>query len=106
MGFKEIDIANKLARRSDPATSHAAAYRIVKSGQLDGECKQVYDALKRFTQTEPCTPRELAVKSELDYIMISKRLSVLEKKGYAVRRGERLCTVSKTGLMATQWEAI
>lgn len=102
-GFKEIYTARQLSRRSDPRPSHAAAQHMVDSGKLEGECKLVYEALKRFPLH---TARELSRDAKLDYIMISKRLSVLESKGYATRRGERVCTVSTTGLKATQWEAI
>ena len=92
-----------LARKKDPASSHHGANHVVSSGKLEGQCKQIYDALKKYPLH---TPRELAEKTGIDYFLIQKRLSVLYKRGKAARRGERVCTVSRTGLPATQWEAV
>lgn len=92
-----------IARNTDPASSHAGAAKMINSGRLEGQCAQVLEALKRFPMH---TAKELSRDSGLDYIMIQKRLSVLEGKGLARRRGERKCTVSKTGIEATQWEAV
>lgn len=109
MGMKEIATAKGLvygakefAHRRDPVTSKTSAHAIAKSGRIDGECAQILDALKRFPLH---TARELARDSGIDYYVIQKRLSVLERNGYAQRRGARVCTASGTGLEATQWEA-
>ena len=92
-----------LAHRRDPRSSHIAAKSILKSGKLKGELKQVHEALTRFPMH---TARELSKASGLDYIMISKRLSVLKKMGLANQCRPRVCTASDTGLAACPWEAI
>jgi len=101
--FKDMAIQRGLSHRHDPRASHAAARAVVKSGKLEGQCKQVHDALKRFPMH---TARELSNASGIDYYIVSRRLSVLEKMGRAVRHTERVCTASGTGLKATPWEAI
>lgn len=100
--YKMLMRQEPLSRNSDPMSSHRGADRITKSGKLEGQCKLVYEALKRFPLH---TARELSHESGLDYIIIQKRLTVLERRGLAVRRGERRCKVSTTGINVTQWEA-
>lgn len=114
MGMKELATAKgmtydpqRLVHKHDPVTSRTAAHVLVKSGKLEGELKQIHEALKSCNAKykRPVTCRELSVTSGIDYYLIQKRMSVLKRNGKAVDRGEDFCTVSKTGLPAVQWEA-
>lgn len=107
MGFKEIamqrDLQRPLARKTDPASSKAAAEHVVESGKLEGQCQQVYEALKRFPNH---TAREISKASGLDYHMVAKRLPVLRDHGRARVVGTRICTESTTGIKTQYWEAL
>jgi len=90
-----------VARRSDPASSHAAAARMNRSGRTKSQCERVLTALRAYG---PCTSRELAFLSELDLQMIRRRLPDLEFAGAARRNGERRCR--QVGGPAIEWEAV
>jgi hypothetical protein len=102
MGYYS-EMAVKLARRSDPASSKVAAAKLVNSGALTGQCRIVYEALKLHPKS---TAKELAVKTSLDYHMLCKRLPVLEKKGFAKVDYLRLCKYGTTGIKVQEWEAV
>lgn len=100
-GCRFCDNATAMARRSDPATSHAAARRHIDTN-LSERRQQVLGLVTRFPG---CTSGEyarhmFAVYPELPLRVIAetphKRLPELEALGL-VRRGEqRLCTDSRS----------
>ncbi len=89
-----------LARTTDPRSSLRGADHIENSGKLSTQCEQIYQALKLHPMH---TARELAIATGIDYYIIQRRLSILESRNKAQRRGERECTVS--GIKVTVWEA-
>lgn len=88
----------RLARRVDPATSHAAAAAVVSTGQLHGELERICAGLDRHPGL---TSRELATALAEDRYMVAKRMSVLEARGFASRGEVRDCTES--GKRALTW---
>lgn len=91
---------NALSRNTDPLSSHMGAdfIRPVVQSQI----AQIYEALKKHPRL---TARELSRASGIDYYIIQRRLSVLDKRGLAEVAGERLCRVSNTGIPARVWVA-
>ncbi len=71
-----------LYRRTDPETSREAAHNVFKS--LPEQESFVLEALKKFA---PCTARELSNQSFLDYHLIQRRVSGLERKELIKRNG-------------------
>lgn len=91
-----------LARTTDPRSSLRGADYVENSGRLQSQCDMILNALRRWSN---CTARELSERTGIDYILLQKRLSVLRKRNLARVTGERLCTVSRTGIPAQVWEA-
>ncbi len=90
-----------LARTTDPRSSLRGADHVENSGKLSTQCQQIYEALKDHPMH---TARELAIAAGIDYYIIQRRLSILETRNLAQRRGERECTIS--GIKVTVWEAV
>lgn len=87
-----------MARRKDPATSHAAAKHMADSGTADGQRKMVADLV---LSNPGMTSRELSEISSLDRYQLARRLPEAEKKGW-VHKG--LSRVSPTtDLPAVTW---
>ena len=87
----------RLARRSDPSTSHIAGERLRESGKLRAQQQSVLDALTRWPGS---TAVELATMSGLDRYVVSRRLPELVPQH--VRRGKpRACNVN--GNPQTTW---
>lgn len=80
-----------LAHTNDPITSFDAADKIVKSGALSRQEKQVHKAIVKFfsVPNRPFTARGLAFVSNIDYFVIQRRLSGLHNKGKIQRTGEK-----------------
>lgn len=93
--------ATKLARATDPQTSHAAATDLVHSGALASQCQQVLDALKKAT--EPITAGEIEKLIGMPKHIVMKRLPDLARKGLAERCGQRECRTYHTAM--TTWRA-
>jgi len=89
------------ARRSDPASSHAAAAKMNRSGRTKTQGERVVTALRAYG---PCTSRELAEASEIAIEIIRRRLPDLEFAGLARKNGERRCR--RAGGPAIEWEAV
>lgn len=70
--------AAPLARRADPATSHAAAQKIAP--KLGGQLARILNLIRQYPD---CTAGELAAHSsgELDQVTICKRVSILDRDG-------------------------
>lgn len=88
-----------IARRSDPATSKAAAADVTASGARDRQVNAVAAAVRRWPGK---TSNELgAIAGDMDRYVAARRLPEAEKIGL-VRRGEaRVCAVS--GKRAITW---
>lgn len=71
-----------LARRSDPATSRAAAASI-DAESISGK------VLAELREKGPGTSHELASRARLDLVTVSPRMKPLEKLGLVRRAGKR-----------------
>jgi hypothetical protein len=100
MGFKELDIARKLARRTDPVTSHIAAQRMADSGALSDQQRIARDLV--FDHPN-CTSDELAEHGLLDRYQLARRLPEVESAGHIERGAVRKSR--KTGRPACTWHA-
>jgi predicted transcriptional regulator len=90
--------AAPLARRTDPATSKAAAAAIVpKLGELQ---RAVLEAVRLYPGR---TRNELARIHDWHPSEVSKRLPELERQGLVTRGPERVCTA--TGRACATWTA-
>jgi hypothetical protein len=82
-----------LARRADPATSHAAAAQVrLKVG---GQCERILELIRLHPDH---TAGELAAKADadLDFYVICRRVSILEREGLIeIDSTGRLCAVRK-----------
>lgn len=74
--FQQDMQAKRLARRTDPATSHEAAREAVKSGRLSTQCQAILELLRQG----PASSSELATIS----LKYSGRVSDLRKKGHHI----------------------
>lgn len=89
-----------LSRNTDPISSHRGADYAIRSGLLGRELRSVYHALMKNSN---CTAREISRASGLNYFIVSKRLSVLRRRGFARVGRKRPCRVSKTGIPVQVW---
>lgn len=76
-----------LARSTDPQTSKDAAEHAVKSGLVCAQCDLIYSALAVHG---PQCAKDLAGTTGLLPHQIMKRLSDLERTGFAVPNGEKV----------------
>lgn len=90
----------RIAANADPATSHAAAHELTKSGKRATQKATVLRALEIRPWS---TSAELARVAKLDRHMVARRLPDLEADGLVVRQPVRNCNV--TGKLATTWRA-
>jgi len=82
---KVVDIPSSHGYRShknDPSTSRAAEPSPAKL------TAQMYEVLENWKQHTPCTAKELAERSGLDYYLCQRRKSDLWKAGYIVKTGK------------------
>ena len=86
------------ARKSDPATSHAAAAHVVASGAAAAQQELTATAVKRYPG---CTALELSRKSGIDRYVLGRRLSECEKDGTVERGQPKKC--SESGRSAHTW---
>lgn len=70
------------SHKNDPDTSKQAE----KKAPIKGQALIVLNNLRSY---QPCTMFELASWARLDYYMLQKRISVLEKNNLAVRDGTK-----------------
>lgn len=79
-----------LSHTGDPETSYEAADKMVKSGKLNRQEQEVWDAiLLHYYGHGLFTARILARASGIDYYTIQRRLSGLKHKGKIARTGEK-----------------
>lgn len=89
-----------LVHKDDPITSFESAETVQKSGKLKQQCEAVFQAIKNFPNS---TAGELARSSNIDYQIIQRRVSILERNGLIKRRSRRVCAVNHT--KQTVWES-
>lgn len=94
--------AHKLARGSDPGTSHQAAREHVRSGQHGEQLHAVLKALRG--QPGPVTSMELARAAGLDRYACARRLPDLVRAGDVEQGEARPCRVS--GRAAVTWRVV
>ncbi len=92
-----LDIAT--AHRCDPVSSHEAGEAHKQSGKLSKECEEILAAIRRFPY---CTAGEISLQANIDYYLVQKRVSVLERKGLIERQLDRVCRVRR-GKPVTVW---
>lgn len=77
------------------------ADRIVKRRTFQEQLDAIYAALKTYPMH---TCMELSRASGIDYYLIQKRMTVLEGRNLAQRRGKRVCMYSTTGIPVQVWD--
>lgn len=88
----------RLARRSDPSTSHEAAERVREFA--GGHCGLILDALRKYG---PMTCDEIAARIDLLPHQVNKRTADLQRAGRAAPTGEE--RLSMSGRRARVWGA-
>jgi predicted ArsR family transcriptional regulator len=91
--------SRRLARKSDPATSHAAA-EDTKAFRAR-HVATIWNALK---ERGPMTKDEIAAVTGLDHVAVARRMVELEAKKLAERTSET--RPSATGRAATVWRGL
>lgn len=76
----QIDIF-ELHRKADPSTSREAAEKVRQ--KAESECVLIWRALRAAGR---CNMKTLSEVSGINYFLLQKRISVLERKGKAERR--------------------
>lgn len=79
-------LPKRLARRTDPATSHDAAKQAVKSGSVATNCSKIYAALKKHGAMNV---EEISRITKLRRSVCFRRMSDLRQDGKASRTGEK-----------------
>lgn len=79
----------RLARRTDPGTSHEAAERVQEFGA--GQCAKILECLQRFG---PQGPEQIGQRLNLDPYAVRKRLPELQRAKKAEPTGENRMTIS------------
>lgn len=93
------DVPRKLARRSDPSTSHAAAAKVA---EFAGSHRAVIVAA--LAKHGPMTVDQIAARTKLQSQQINKRLPDLQRDGKAAPTGEE--RPSASGHMERVWRAV
>jgi hypothetical protein len=80
-----------LCHRNDPETSFEAAEKMIKSGTLNKQEKEVWIAITDYLShgDKDFTAKEIEGWNYQDYITIQRRLSGLKNKGKIERTGEK-----------------
>jgi hypothetical protein len=91
-----------IAAAGDPATSHAAAREISKSGHRESQKRAVVEFLR--AQPAPLTSAEIAVASGFGRYDVARRLPDAERDQLVTRGPVRTC--KQTGRAAISWRAI
>ena len=106
MARESVMDAHRLARTTDPASSHMAAREHVESGRNESQKAEVYGLVRWlfFTYLQPLTSAEIALLGEQNRYMVARRLADLLAEGKVIQspRDEmRKCRVS--GRLAVTW---
>ncbi len=94
-----LDEPRKLARASDPTTSHAAAERVRDFAPAHRE--QILAALRRFGQAGA---EQLGAATRLEPYSVRKRLAELKTAGLAEPTGDERTTIA--GRTERVWRAL
>lgn len=73
------------------ATSLQAYESSLTAGVIDSDRSRVFAAIKQYA---PCTAKELADKSGIDYYTVQRRVSEIERQGSVIRKQSRKCSLS------------
>ncbi len=98
--YKRLRTIKRLARRSDPDTSHAAAQRVTRSGSRADHLTRVVEAVRSHPGK---TSAELAQITGLERHEAARRTSDGEREGFLRKGPSRKCSVS--GRAAVCWWA-
>jgi predicted transcriptional regulator len=82
-----------------PATSLSAYENSLATGAIYSDRLKVFKAIK---QHAPCTAKELAAASGIDYYTVQRRVSEIERAGAIVRDKSRKCAISKRESMVIE----
>lgn len=91
-----------LARRSDPATSHAAAEEHASTGRLESNRKRVLDLVVEYPRRTAVELFHLAGET-IERHEVSRRLADLTKLGRVRKGPARVCRVNDRRM--STWEA-
>ncbi len=95
--------AAPLARKSDPATSKAAAEQLTKSGKRDSSKAVILAWIgSRLYPTHGYTSAEIAKYACMEHPTVHKRLPDLRRDGKVVNGAARKCSV--TGRQSLTWK--
>ena len=80
-----------IAHRNDPQTSYDAGQKMIDSGKLQEQEKEVLKQIKRLYSHPAAwfTAKSLARMSGLNYYKVQRRLSGLERKGHIINTGTK-----------------
>lgn len=98
--------AHRLARTTDPASSHLAAREHVASGRNESQKAEVLEMVRLafLCAWQPCTSAEIASICEANRYTVARRLADLKAEGKVIqspREEMRKCRVS--GRLAVTW---
>ena len=98
--------SHKLARTTDPVSSHLAAREHVESGRNESQKDEVLEMVRLafMFATKPITSRELAAMFNAERYMVARRLADLKRDHLVIqspRTEMRKCRVS--GRLAVTW---
>lgn len=98
--FHDIDAPARprLARGTDPDTSHAAAERQIRSGRRDSNKRRLWDAV---VERPEMTSAEYARLTGIDRVEAARRLADLKNDGKIAQLPQRYCSVK--GTLAMTW---
>ncbi len=81
------------------ATSLQAYESSLTAGVIDSDRSRVFAAIKQYA---PCTAKELANQSGIDYYTVQRRVSEIERAGAIVREKSRKCAISNRESMVIE----
>jgi hypothetical protein len=90
-----------LARRTDPASSHAAAKEAIDSGAAVNQMRELVTWLRGHGGF--FTSLEISRFSNMDRYNVARRLPALERAGFVERGKIRACSI--TGRPSIEWRA-
>ena len=93
MRFSFAERVRKNSRRDDPKTSKIAGENIEASGQAEGQRQKCFWAVRNWPGM---TAAEIAIKTNLERHVPSRRLPELRQAGLVINGAVRKCGIQKT----------